>query len=707
MSGNSQQDYIAEILGLMAVKQFLPDSISAEDRKNFEVPLGRRAAKLIKEYAAEREQVAALAADDARRKEFDKRTENLAKALPGITKGTLQAISAFQKNDPISGSAAVMDICASLAPMLGALSAAGGPPGMVVGAIFAMVGQILSFFAPKSESLTSQIAKLLKDLQAEERAQQIKAVHTSITNYASSLNRATRRIEAALNQPGLQIMVISQIIKDFNPIDGPTINKFWDVAEWLQEEKNQGHDQWPNILAGVCQAYMDLMATVITVMSLVSTDAMQERFDESEKLPADKGSEVRRVLTELLALATARLIEYGACNDAQLEYLRQSVSPARDRGMLWQIDDSDKGHVWAGTNIHLGSFKYLGGEAKRIAVAVAKEDLASSARTYHAVTLEPWIDQGWKGYDRTYHCVVKAPYDSMDANELGSLHAVTDVWATPAAGDNKKEVYLYLVKAKELQGYALAADGSLRSVYSRTLNLNATAVRVVHDPSSVSGDPDGLVQAAGKPKLESIAYAGAAASSQIYVDAAGKEGYVPSPWGGYSGLGIDQDFVWVYKADGLACATHASVMRCLRGEIAKPRWMAHDPAQLLYAAAYGRDQGKVRDREPLKGLVDLCACDDGTLVAALYTRSVVEQPPAVASWPQSSSDPVYAFKDANALYGAVHEIDVKNGTLGVTWTKLGSATGVRVQKLPVFCWPLFESLRASLEALAVALAEAQ
>jgi hypothetical protein len=705
MSGKSQQDYIAEILGLMAMKQFLPDSISAEDRRTFEAPLSRRAAKLVKEYAAAREEVAGLAADDARRKEFDKRTENLAKALPGITKGTLAAISAFQKNDPINGSAAVMDICASLAPMLGALSAAGGPPGMLVGAIFAMVGQILSFFAPKSESLTSQIAKLLKDLQADEKARQIKAVHTSITNYASSLNRATGRIEAALSKPGLQIMVISQIIRDFNPIDGPTINKFWEVAEWLQEEKNQGHDQWPNVLAGMCQAYMDLMSTIITVMSLVSTDAMQERFDESEKLPADKGSEVRRVLTELLALATARLIEYGACNDAQLEYLRQSVAPARDRGMLWQIDDSDKGHLWAGTNIHLGSFKYLGGEAKRIAVAVAKEDLASASRTYHAVALEPWIDQGWKGYDRTYHCVVKAPYDSMAAKQLGSLHAVTDVWATSAAGENKKEVYLYLVKAKELQGYALGADGSLRSVYSRTLKVDARAVRVVHDPSSVSGDPDGLVQAAGKPKLDFIAYAGAAASSQIYVDASGKEGYVPSPWGGYSGLGVDQDFVWVYRADGLACATHASVMRCLRGEIAKPRWMAYDPAQLLYTAVYGRDQGKVRDPKPLKGLVDLCACDDGTLVAALYTRSVVEQPPAVSSWPQSSGESVYVFKDANALYGAVHEIDVKNGTIAVTWTKLGRATGVRVQKLPVFCWSLFESLRASLDALAVALTE--
>ena len=34
------------------------------------------------------------------------------------------------------------------------------------------------------------------------------------------------------------------------------------------------------------------------------------------------------------------------------------------------------------------------------------------------------------------------------------------------------------------------------------------------------------------------------------------------------------------------------------------------------------------------------------------------------------------------------------------WTKLGSATGVWVQKVPIFGWSMFESLTASLEKLA-------
>jgi hypothetical protein len=82
-------------------------------------------------YEKEQARVEGLSKDDKRRKEFEKNTENLAKALPNITKSTLTAITAFQKDDPISGSAAIMDICASLAPLLGGLSAAGGPPGML------------------------------------------------------------------------------------------------------------------------------------------------------------------------------------------------------------------------------------------------------------------------------------------------------------------------------------------------------------------------------------------------------------------------------------------------------------------------------------------------------------------------------------------------------------------------------------------------
>ena len=383
MSGNAQQDYIIEMLELMEAAQFLDGVRDPNERERL-----HQALELRDKYEEELKIVEGLSKEDKRRKEFEKTTENLAKALPNITKGTLTAITAFQKDDPISGSAAIMDICASLAPLLGGLSAAGGPPGMLVGAIFAMVGQILSFFAPKSESLTSQIETLLRKLQAEEVAQKIKAVHKNITNYASALRNATGRISVALDQPGLQIRVIIQILRDLNPIEGPTITNYWQVTEWLEEEHNQSQDQWPTILAAVCQAYTDLLVTVITLLSLVSTDKMRAQFDEAEKLPPEQKQEVQKQLTKLLALATTRLIEYGAINATQRGTLKRLMLAAQNRGMLW-YNGFGKGPLYAGTNIRQGRFEKLAYESKRMAVAVSRKDLGEANPLYHVFLLEP------------------------------------------------------------------------------------------------------------------------------------------------------------------------------------------------------------------------------------------------------------------------------------------------------------------------------
>jgi hypothetical protein len=698
MSDNPQQDYIITMLELMKAQQFLAD-VGLDDQH---VDL------LRSEYEKELKRVEGLSKDDKRRKEFEKNTENLAKALPNITKGTLTAITAFQKDDPISGSAAIMDICASLAPLLGGLSAAGGPPGMLVGAIFAMVGQILSFFAPKSESLTSQIETLMRKLQAEEVAQKIKAVHKNITNYASALRNATERISTALDQPGLQIRIIKNIIKDVNPIEGNTITNYWEVTEWLMEDANQNQDQWPTILAAVCQAYTDLLVTVITLLSLVSTDKMRVQFDEAEKLPADEKPEVKRQLTGLRALAITRLIEYGASNETHRRTLKRLMSAAQNRGMLWYNGFGD-GPLYAGTNIRQGRFgKPLASESKRMAVAVSRKDMGLPNPSYHVFLLEPGADP--RG--RIYYKDVRPPYNNQgNFEELKcdgtSIHDLSDIWtATPVA--IKNEVYFYAAKGKEIHGCVLDENKKVTfSGYSLSVKSQVVSVRVVHNPKSFVDDPD------ENPQLPSVlkgndyfVYVGLESSPEIYVAASyQKDKYVLSPWTQYSGLGVDQHYLWVFGSGGFACATHASVMRCLKGEKPEPRWMVHYPIPNKYL--YKGDQYDNWDRAnaerpPLKGLVDLCPCDDGTLVAALYTRTV-QKVNVAADIDNPNVRPDYRprFHDDNALYTAVYHTDLKNGTIAVDWTKIeGENLAVRVQKLPVFCWSLIESLAATLDVLA-------
>ena len=113
--------------------------------------------------------------------------ESIAKCLPSLVKGTIAASEAFKKGDYISGSAALMDICASVIPVFASLFAAGGPAGALVGALFSVIGQILSFFAPKQPSLEDKIQKMLDHMQSESEIQSITAFGYSVASYTQTL----------------------------------------------------------------------------------------------------------------------------------------------------------------------------------------------------------------------------------------------------------------------------------------------------------------------------------------------------------------------------------------------------------------------------------------------------------------------------------------------------------------------------------------
>ena len=101
----------------------------------------------------------------------------------------MAASDAFRKGDYISGSAALMDICASIIPVFASLASAGGPAGALVGALFSVVGQILSYFAPKQPSVTDKIKEMLDHVQSENEIERITAFGSSVAVYTDGLNR--------------------------------------------------------------------------------------------------------------------------------------------------------------------------------------------------------------------------------------------------------------------------------------------------------------------------------------------------------------------------------------------------------------------------------------------------------------------------------------------------------------------------------------
>src|SRR5271154_166149 len=114
-------------------------------------------------------------------------SESIAKSLPALVKGTYSAVKAFESGDYISGSAAIMDMCASLIPVFASVASAAGPAGALIGALFSVVGQILSFFAPKQPSLEEKIEKMLDHQQSETQIIALGAFAHSVSSYTHSL----------------------------------------------------------------------------------------------------------------------------------------------------------------------------------------------------------------------------------------------------------------------------------------------------------------------------------------------------------------------------------------------------------------------------------------------------------------------------------------------------------------------------------------
>lgn len=681
MSDN-QLDYISTLLDLMATKNFLPSNMDKKDRDSLETDLSFRAGQLMTQYKLDRDEAAKLAEDDKQRKAIERNIENLAKALPNISRSTITAINAFKKNDPIGGSAALMDVCASVAPLIGGLAAAGGPPGMLIGALFALVGQILAFFAPKAESLTSQIETLLRTLTAEDKQQTMLGVYQNIDLYTANLRNASQAVAREFEAPLLSIEIVDRLVNMLNPLEGNTVQDFKRVMNWLAEKNNQDQALWPVILEMACHAWSNMLMASTQLVAMVHTDKLQAYYDAARHLDEQRRRDVEVALVNLQASVIARVLALAALNQLVLKMLEGLIPAARDSGRLWLIDDTAKGHLYAFTHILKGDTTYLGGELKRLAVTVAAKDLAAPDPDYHLFALEPWIDQGYSGYDRTYHGIAKSPYTQVDWKEINcdvrSLHALTDIWTVPGAGEN--ELAFFAAKDNAIREFVLDASRNTRFVKDHALKAKATTVRVVDNPRPAGHDSAENARALVLNKPDRILYGGCL-SPEIYVCWQEKAGYVGAPWGDYQGLAVDAHHLWAFEHERIACATHASILRCLNGEIGKPEWIEYRADQLLYTDEYHKRKNEVRQLPPLKGIVDLGACDDGTIVASIFTRSVITR-----SYGGRSVHTYAETIDRNALYTGRYAIDPGSAALSVSWEKIGATTGNRLQKTPVFCW---------------------
>jgi hypothetical protein len=615
-----------------------------------------------------------------------KRTQKaLAKGLPALANGIRDAVKGFEKGDPFAGSAAVMDICATLASTVGSMTAAGGPPGALIGALFSLMSTVLKAFMKPQTSLLDEIEGVVRTVEAETQQHGL-----------DSAQGAVKSLISTMTAPGIK-WKLSEIERKFDNIDGNAINTIRTSAAWLETSTNQDLKLWGPILAQQCQTYTMIMQ--ILAIASANVDVSKD---------ADKGA---NTYGKLAAIFTSN-------DDDQLRFLRSIRDVAQARGTVWHIGvfDSageypDSGNLFFTDSLNRAQkddWETLKGEQRAFAVSRTQIQNAADPNPYLAVfALEkadtqrsvPGPAYRHRRNARTYGLFGKWPLKTHSGwRKVVDLEGLTDICATP--GEELKTVYVYTTDGgKEIKRYIhgqrpLGPD-DVKLVLSKTfaVNHNCTVdtVAAVSEPETVAGEEPEVLSAE-----KSVVYgAGTNALRSRYIHAffsSGMDGEVKTPTGldsSITGMKADNKRLWVFTRARIFCATHSAIKDFLRrarrtaagqwSTLPGPRWALYQvPSEL---------GGTWQTEGRYDGLHEIAPCDDGTLWAVFtdkrgsnnmfYATPNFDNPAVIAI---SGS-----YKDASG-----HDV-ATNG-----WTKI-PAQANRIQKHPIFCWHIVAELIRTLE----------
>jgi hypothetical protein len=666
-----------------------------------------------------------------KREEAGKAAESIAKALPDICKGIISAQKAFANGDYMTGSAAIMDICAAVAPVIGSSISSflgvAGPVGMLFGAVFSVVAQILALLGPKAESEISQIKKLLLELENEKELITIKAVHDAVRLHAKMLTDQANVLSKVLASPlstydqyvafGLAIKEARIVVDEDGNVEKSVASfQGWHVLEYLRSETFQDVPNWPKVLEIYCQTYGDLITAALSIRLFCDSADMRKRFEDIRPNPKDSQQIITQKntalekLTDLVSYANVRQKEYVTCNAIVLEALGELKTAARARGLFTYLGMDHNVCAATGKQVQPGTWTPTrigyGGRGHRFSVSPSG-DADPLTPKYRIWECEYW-QQGGAG-DVVHVRIDPSSLEISDGGVTVSPDKWADVWAVP--NRNKQDrAFVYCAHDGGTSGYLALFEETEKNVWKKldwqpVTKSGLVNVRVITlPPKTLFDDPDKDAIPQGSPLLNgdghngSIHYGALRSSSEIFVVAGDITTYVRSPWQDYSGIEVDDNYLWVFRPDAIACATHASVIKCASGKSTSPRWITHVPTQILGDLTGG--EGNVwwhgidsteesyhhPWRPPVMGLLSLFPCSDGTLSACAYTRTIAPDPRHG-----------YMVQDQRLTYTAVYSVDVKAGTIGVKpWTKIGGQA-YQIQKMAVPCWPLLESLEVNLK----------
>jgi hypothetical protein len=665
--------------------------------------------------------------------------DGIAKAVPAMTKSLISAVKFFSKGDAVNGTAEIMDICASLAPLISTFLSATGPEGMLVGALFSVVAQILRCFGPTSDSDVAKLEKFLLELEAQSELKDIKAVHDAVLVYASTLVEQGAILRGLMAKPlhtdaefwalrdGVKASLV--VLGDNNPHSSVAMFEQWKVLEYLQQPEKQDQALWPTVLGVCCKTYSDLVSSTMMITAMTHSDDLDARLAEITAksvgdLPPGLAQELTLKLHDLKAYGQARKVEYESCNAHMLSAIEDLAGVAKRWGL----------HACIADNFAL---KFLTGPAK---VKGGSWTDVSDRNYYHRLVVAPdrstVIVKGQVSaqfnFKPAYHCFV---LKSTSAAYPGSKHWVDHLWVhadtatvdnvsmvledfpTPftdisVAGQTDKGLDVYAGTAEgtgapgSVTGWGLSAkngfnNNPLERVDWWPQTTSAVgSIAAVTAPVAALGDPDGKALPPGW--ADRLVYASMRDSTQIYVNFGNQDHYLSGPagWGPCHGITVDDTYLWLYQPYGFAVVSHASVLGHLHGALPAPRWLLYP---LLPSSLLGEDLGRgdgahhflyngwPTDSKPsLLGLISLSPCADGTLLAAVVHRTI---------WAHQVDDHMqYDVDDTYTVQTADYEVDILKGSVTTgSWTAIPGGA-LQVQKVPMPGWNLLANLTADLSA---------
>lgn len=576
----------------------------------------------------EREKIlAALKKEPDKVKEY---SESFSKGLPSLTRGVIDLKKLGKNGDPIAISIASLDVFAGVVAMGGPLL---GPLGPVLSALTGMISMILGEFLPKPPNLKDQIEELLNKFLAEEKLRDLGTAADQIWVLSDTIQNHSTGYKPLNLQHGTEIKAID------------------DAWQWLKQEDKQSLPQWDLVLEKTCMVWLQLMRCAALTVTKPSTNPGVAKNEMLVYLPARK---------ELF-----------------LKYLRSIEPVAQERGVYVMMQAwADYGNV---LYVALGRTGGLPWDYKKntqwmvnFSIHRPRAQSGSSTPRYDLIAcvdrprmvVRHQVDSFTGGlYDGQPLMEDGHDYPNLQGGGTRRFLDCVDAWAFPDVADpTTLRVYtahsgayayvnIHLVDSNNKVGrvnWEPDTAGGLRHIRA----LMYDTARSLPDDADAAGAPAGVYD---------LIYGGYSGNANIWVQFGNEWRDVPSPWGDYNGIEIDPHFLWVFGTKGLACATHASVMKASKE---RKNGNPISPAWITFKTGW-QDGFNVRSLSP---------CANGILAVGS------EQPYGLVFWT------------------GPYKIHLKQAR--IEWNYQGTPRGgspKQVHKMPIPCWSLFAKVKEDLE----------